>query len=206
MSRLLRFDGVQRAAHWATAVLFAILMLTALPLYFGGLGVAIGRRVLIEQVHLWSGICLPIPILVSVAGPWGWRMRRDLRRFNGWTRDELSWLRHLGGRRAPPVVDKFNPAQKLNAVFVGAAIVVMLTTGCILEWFAAFPLGWRPGATFVHDAFALAIFVVVAGHIVFALTHPEALRSMLTGRISERWAQRHAPEWLQEAQEERSQV
>jgi cytochrome b subunit of formate dehydrogenase len=31
-ARIVRFDSVQRAAHWASAVLFGILMLTALPL------------------------------------------------------------------------------------------------------------------------------------------------------------------------------
>ena len=61
--------------------------------------------------------------------------------------------------------------QKLNALFIGAAIVVMLVTGSIMQWFRFFPVPWRTGATFVHDVFALAIFVVVSGHIVVALTH-----------------------------------
>ena len=34
VSRVLRFDRVQRTAHWANALLFGILMLTALALYF----------------------------------------------------------------------------------------------------------------------------------------------------------------------------
>lgn len=33
--KILRFDKVQRAAHWANAGLFGILMFTAIPLYFG---------------------------------------------------------------------------------------------------------------------------------------------------------------------------
>jgi len=41
---------------------------------------------------------------------------------------------------------------------------VMLATGAMLKWFRFFPVDWRTGATFVHDVFAFAIFVVVAGH------------------------------------------
>ena len=51
------------------------------------------------------------------------------------------------GRKAPQVVDKFNPGQKLNAIFIGAAIVVMLATGAMLKWFRFFPVDWRTGAT-----------------------------------------------------------
>jgi formate dehydrogenase subunit gamma len=102
------------------------------------------------------------------------------------------------GWNAPRVVDKFNPGQKLNAIFVGGSIVVMLATGFIMKWFRFFPIGWRTGATFVHDVLAFAIFAVVIGHILFAVTHPASLRSMIKGWVTETWAARHAPGWLRE--------
>ena len=205
--RILRFDGVQRAAHWANALLFGILMLTALPLYFPSLSDVVGRRALVANIHVWSGVALPVPLLISLLGPWGAQMRRDLRRINVWTNEEVKWLRSLG-RNAPRVVDKFNPGQKLNAIFVGGSIVVMLATGFILKWFRFFPVNWRTGATFVHDALAFAIFAVVIGHILFALTHRDSMRSMITGWVSETWAARHAPGWLREmrARPERDQL
>jgi formate dehydrogenase subunit gamma len=194
--RMLRFDLTQRCAHWANALLFGILMATALPLYFGSLAGVIGRRHLIAEIHLWAGIALPVPIVISLIGPWGARMRRDLRRFNLWTRDEIRWLRNLGTTRI--VLDKFNPGQKLNAIFVGATIVVMLATGSVMQWFGHFPVSWRTGATFVHDVFALAVFVVVFGHIAFAITHPGSMRSMIKGWVTDAWAARHADGWLEE--------
>jgi formate dehydrogenase subunit gamma len=195
--RLLRFDRVERFAHWANALLFGILMATALPLYFVQIERFIGRRTLVEEIHLWSGLMLPVPLLVSLAGPWGTRLRCDLRRFSLWTQAELRWLWSFGKRRlAEP--DKFNPGQKLNALFVGGAIVVMLGSGAILKWFRPFPLAWRTGATFVHDVLALAIFLVVAGHILMAVTHRDALRSIFRGWVSEGWAKRHASGWLKE--------
>jgi formate dehydrogenase subunit gamma len=157
----------------------------------------VGRRALVEEIHLWAGIALPVPLLIAILGPWGARFRRDLRRINVWTRDEVTWLNALG-RKAPKVVDKFNPGQKLNAIFIGASIVVMLATGVMLKWFGFFPLDWRSGATFVHDVFAFAIFFVVAGHVLFALANPESLRSMIKGWVTKAWAARHAPGWLAE--------
>jgi len=198
--RILRFDRVQRSAHWANALLFGILMATALPLYFGSLADIVGRRHLIAQIHLWAGITLPIPMIVSLIGPWGARMRRDARRINRWSREEIRWLRSLG--RTSTELDKFNPGQKLNAIFTAGVIVVMLATGSMLQWFRFFPVTWRTGATFVHDVFAFAIFFVVFGHIAFALTHPQSMRSMIKGWVTENWAARHAAAWLREERPE----
>lgn len=198
--RILRFDRVQRAVHWANAVLFGIVILTALPLYFASLARLVGRHMLVEQIHVGAGIALVVPLLAAVVGPWGSQMRRDLRRVNRWSEAELRWLWSLGQRRiAAP--DKFNPGQKLNTIFVGASIVVMLGTGIVLEWFGPFPVSWRTGATFVHEVLAWVIVVVIAGHIVMALTHPASLRSMITGWVTEAWARRHAAGWLAETRD-----
>jgi formate dehydrogenase subunit gamma len=194
---LLRFDRVERAAHWANAALFLVLMVTALPLYFGPIGGFVVRRALVAEIHTFAGVALPVPLAISLAGPWGARMRRDVARMSRWTREETRWLRTFGGRTVHSP-EKFNPGQKLNGVFTAGAILVMLASGSILRWFSPFPVSWRTGATFVHDVLAAAIFAVVAGHVLLALSHPESLRSMLTGRISVAWARRHAAAWLAE--------
>ena len=199
-TRLLRFDRVQRGAHWANATLFGVLMFTAIPLYFGTFFGVVFPRHTTEQIHLWSGLALPLPIIVSLLGPWGRQMRRDLRRINYWTRHEIRWMKTLG--KWPLDADKFNPGQKLNAIFIGAAIIVMLATGSMLQWFRFFPVPWRSGATFVHDVFSYAIFAVVIGHVFMALTHPESLRSIFTGRVSEKWPEANARSWLKEEQPE----
>jgi formate dehydrogenase subunit gamma len=194
--RLLRFDRVQRAAHWANATLFFILMFTAIPLYFGSFFGIVLPRHLIEQIHLWTGLSLALPIIISLIGPWGTAMRQDIRRINFWTGDEIRWLRTFGKSRLE--ADKYNPGQKLNAIFIGASILVMLVTGSMLQWFRFFPVSMRSGATLVHDIFAWLIFIVVIGHIVMAVTHREALRSIFKGWVSESWATRHAGRWLKE--------
>jgi formate dehydrogenase subunit gamma len=196
---LRRFDLTERLTHWATAALFGILMLTALPLYIGSLAAVVGRRHLLAEIHVWTGVALPVPLVLALIGPWGAQLRTDLRRANRWVPQEVRWLRSLG-RQGHPALGKFNPGQKLNAVFTGGSMVVMLGTGSIMHWFGPFPDSWRTGATFVHDVLATAVFVVVVGHVSFALTHPAALRSMISGRIARSWAEREAPGWLEESE------
>lgn len=195
--RLVRFDGVERLAHWSLALLFAILMLTAVPLYVGSVAQLVGRRALLAEIHSWCGVALPVPLIVSLLGPWGRGLRRDVRRLNLWTPDERRWLRSLGRY---PVVEpgKFNAGQKLNAAFTAGVILAMLVTGSVMHWYKPFPVDWRTGATFVHDVIAFAVFAVVIGHICFALTHREALRSMVGGWVTRAWARVHAPGWVKE--------
>ena len=198
-----RFDAVERAVHWATATLLGVLVLTGAALYLQPLDELIGRRALVEDLHVWSGIALPLPLLVGVAGPWRAALGRDLRRFNRWSRADRLWLgvifrsrieRELA--RGDLELGKFNAGQKLNAAWTAGAGLVMLGTGLIMRWYHPWPLAWRTGATFVHDWIALGVVVVALGHIGMALRHPDAMGSMLHGRVSRKWAALEAPAWL----------
>ena len=200
---LSRFDAVERAVHWVNAGLFLALIGTGALLYVAPLGALVGRRALVENIHVYCGLALPVPLAVAVAGRWGSALRADLGRFNRWTPGDRLWLGALTRRPAERdavlagvEVGKFNAGQKLNAAFTAGAGLVMLGTGAIMRWYRPWPLSWRTGATFVHDWLALAVGLVVIGHVGMALRDPDALRSMWTGRISRRWAERHAPGWL----------
>jgi formate dehydrogenase subunit gamma len=190
-----RFTRGERVLHWANAALFGVLMATAAVLYVGPLSTIVGRRELMRTIHVYAGLALPLPLLVAAArSP---AFRADARRLNRWMTDDRRWFRTLG--HDPRIrLGKFHPGQKLNAAFIAGAVPVMLGSGAIMRWFHPFPLAWRTGATFVHDWTALGIFVLVAGHIVKALSSPEAMRGMLTGRVNGPWAAHHHPRWMEE--------
>lgn len=194
---VLRFDGVQRAAHWLTAALVLTVTVTGVILYVPSFSLYFGQRLLIEDIHVYTGIAMFVPLVFLAAGPWGRRLRADLKSMNRFSTDELSWLRSLG-RRGRRSIGKFNPGQKLNTIGIGSLLFVLSVTGVIMRWGNALPIRFLTGATFVHDWFALAVVVVVAGHILFALTHPPALRSMVTGKVTRSWTLRHAPAWRAE--------
>jgi formate dehydrogenase subunit gamma len=193
---LARFTAAERALHWATAVVVLACAVTGLVLYIGPLSTLVGRRNLVKDVHVISGLAMPAPLILAYAGRWRDAVRADVRRLSRWTAADRRWLR-TRGREARALVGKFNAGQKANAAFVAGMIPLMVATGSIMRWFGPFPLSWRTGATFVHDWTAIATWLVVAGHIVIALADRGALRGMITGRVTRRWAERHHPLWAE---------
>jgi len=193
---LLRFDRRERTLHWVNATLFGILMLTGAALYAGPVSAIVGNLEVVRTIHVYSGILLPVPLLLAVLGRRGARLRTDLGRLNRWSRDDARWFRRR--QRAHVALGKFNPGQKLNATFIAAAAIVMLGTGSIMKWFDLFPLDWRTGATFVHDWFALGIWAAVIGHILFAVRDGDALDGMIGGSVPAAWARTKAPLWYEE--------
>jgi formate dehydrogenase subunit gamma len=205
--RLLRFDRVERAVHWANATLFGVLLATAAALYIAPISAAVGEREVVKTIHVYAGLALPVPLLLALAGRWGRGLRSDLGRLNRWIPDDRRWLAAKIRRGNFPYrarqeirLAKFNPGQKINAAFTGGAIVVMLATGSIMRWFKPWPLSWRTGATFVHDWVATLLAIAIAGHIYLALSDSEALKGMFRGTVSRAWARRHAPRWAEESE------
>jgi len=194
---IVRFDRVERIAHWVNAALFGIVMLTGSILYIGQLSVLVGNRDVVRFIHVYCGLAIPVAFLVAYAPRWGRALRRDFSRINRWSRDDKRWFRTFG-RDKSVRLGKFNSGQKLNAAFVVGAALVMTATGSIMHWFDPFPVDVRTGATFVHDWFAFFIWVSVIGHIWFAFADPEALKAMWRGTISARWARTKRPRWYEE--------
>ena len=192
-----RFDRTERWLHWANATLVGVLVLTGAVLYWGELSSIFGRRTLFKEIHVIAGLCLPVPFLLALPGRRGRRLRRDLGTLNRFSPDDFRWLRTRG---ADPTVrlGKFNPGQKLNTAFVGAALVTMLATGLVLRFFNPFPLAWRTGATFIHDWTALALGLAITGHVWLAVADPDALRGMVSGTVPHWWARQNRPRWYEE--------
>ncbi|MEN8653038.1 cytochrome b/b6 domain-containing protein [Streptomyces sp. 21So2-11] len=204
-ARLRRFSRSERWVHRATAGLTLLCIATAAFLYVPALAELVGRRHLVVTVHEWSGLLIPAPFLLGlVSRPF----RSDLRRLNRFGPHDRRWLRaalRRDHRRASRPAGKFNAGQKLYAGWVAGAVLVMLGTG-LLMWFTDLaPLLVRTSATFVHDWLALAMGLVIAGHVGMALMRPESRRGMRTGTVDRRWAQEEHPLWAKELQNEREQ-
>ena len=189
-----RFDPVERAVHWTTAACFVILMATGAVLYIGQLELIVGNREIVRTIHVYTGLLLAVPLLVGVLLSRGGLLRRDLGRLSRFGPGEGRWLRPGVDRRAIRL-GKFNPGQKLNAMFLGSAIFVMLATGSIMHWFMPFSDDVRTGATFVHDWWALGIWLSVTGHVYLATADPVALRGMTRGGVTRSWARSKRPRW-----------
>jgi len=195
-----RFDAVERIVHWTTAVLMLELIATGAILYIPSISLVVGHRGIIENIHVYSGLALLLPLIIGVAGPWRERLLRDLRRFDRWSAADWDWFHRKAHRSGAPL-GKFNGGQKAEAALVGGGMVVMLATGVLMRFAPPSWINWQQGATLVHDVGFIAIGLGVAGHIYFALNSPERLKSMMTGRIPRAWAAKHTPVWVKEADE-----
>jgi formate dehydrogenase subunit gamma len=194
-SLLHRFSRAERAVHWLTAALAAVCIATAAILYNGPLAIVAGHRHLIELIHVYSGFALPAPMLLGIASA---AYRADLGRLNRFTAADWRWLRSRKRRDGSIPVGKFNAGQKLNAALSAGAILALFGTGIAMYFPHLARLSWRTGATFVHDWFALALGLLVLGHLYYAIRDPEARRGMRGGYVSAAWARAEHSQWAAE--------
>ncbi|MEU3726960.1 cytochrome b/b6 domain-containing protein [Streptomyces sp. NPDC031705] len=190
--RVHRFGRAERWVHRATAALMGVCVISAGCLYLAPLAELVGRRHLVVTVHTWSGAALAAPLLLGLGSR---AFRADLRVLNRFGPHDRVWLRSALRRRGPRPAGKFNAGQKLYAAWLAGAVLVMLGTGLPMWFTGLAPLVLRTGATFVHDWLALALAVVLAGHIGKALGDPEARRGLRTGSVARWWAEREHPLW-----------
>ncbi len=80
--QLLRFTRPVRWVHGVTGVLMTVCILTAAILYNGSIAVLVGNRYIIEQIHVWCGFALPVPLIVGLCSR---SYRADLGRLNRFT-------------------------------------------------------------------------------------------------------------------------
>lgn len=193
--RVARFTPAERWIHRTTAVLLGTCVVSAACLYLPQLAELVGRRALVVTVHEWTGILTPVPTLLGLVSR---AFRADLTRLNRFGPHDRRWLRAVlrrDTREGARPAGKFNAGQKLYAAYISGAVLVMAGTG-LLMWFTDLaPLVWRISATFVHDWLALAVGIVLLGHIGMALGDPEARRGLRTGTVDRRWAAREHPLW-----------
>jgi len=190
-----RFSRGSRWVHGLTGTSMIICILTAAILYNGSIAVLVGHRYLVEQIHVFSGFALPLPLIAGIVCR---SYRDDTRRLNRFTASDWAWLRSRSRRDGTIEVGKFNAGQKLNASLSAGSIGALLLSGSVMYATKVTPLAWRSGATFVHDWFALGVGLLVVGHLVMATKDPHAMTGIRTGRVPLRWARREHAAWARE--------
>ncbi|MCT9930726.1 cytochrome b/b6 domain-containing protein [Planotetraspora sp. A-T 1434] len=196
--RILRFTRAERLVHRATAGLMLLCVGAAACLYLQPLAELVGRRHLVVVVHEWSGILLPAPFLLGLASS---AFRADLRRLNRLARYDKEWLRAVRKGWTSPAerpAGKFNAGQKIYAGWIAGAVPIMMVTGLLMWFTGLLPVISRTSAIFVHDVTALAIGLVLIGHMRMAYRDPHARRGMRTGYVERAWAKRWHSKWLEE--------
>lgn len=187
---LRRFAPSVRRVHRATGLLMGVCIVTAAFLYIPSFAVLTGNRYLLAQLHVLSGVALPVPLLVGLRSS---EVRADLRRLNRFTHGDRLWLLRRKGLK----VGKFNAGQKLNGALSAGAVLVLLGTGVLMYFTHLVRLTLRTGATFVHDWSALALGLLILGHALKASRDPDATNGMKHGDVPVEWAREHHAAWAE---------
>jgi formate dehydrogenase subunit gamma len=192
-----RFTLTERLLHWIHASAFLVLLGSGLVLYLPSLSTAVGRRPLIKDVHIWTGISWAGAILLVATLGNRRAVRETIREIDLFDRDDRAFL--AGRMHAPQ--GRFNAGQKVNAILTAAFAVLFFVSGLLL-WYGERDTRFRLGGTvFLHDALMYVSVVIVVGHLYLALIHPKtrhALRGMTLGTVREDWARAHHAKWRPE--------
>jgi formate dehydrogenase subunit gamma len=173
----------------------ATLVATGSVLYVEPLALLVGRRPLVEGVHIAAGLLLPLPTLLGL-----WRspeLRADVAALGRLAPVDSEWLRRRDRRDARLAVGKFNGGQKLAAATMAGAGIVLFATGLLLlaPDLVDLPVAVRQGATITHDLFTFGVLALLAGHTWLALRHPEARAALRTGVVDRAYAEREHAGW-----------
>lgn len=198
-----RFSPAERWVHRVTGALIAVLTVTGSVLYYEPFALVVGRRPLVEGLHIAAGVLLPLPpLLGALASP---SLRRDFAVLGRMNRTDWQWLRRRDRRTARLPVGKFNGGQKLASAVLLGSLLVLFGTGLLLiaPVQINLPVGMRQGATIVHDLFTFGVLVLLSGHIWLALRHPEARHALRTGVMDRRYAEIEYAGWAKQVQRAR---
>jgi len=195
---LARFTMTEKWVHRSTAVIVAVLTATGAVLYYEPFALAVGRRPIVEGMHIAAGLLLPIP--ASVGALLSPALRRDFAILGRMTQLDWQWLRRKDRRTARLPIGKFNGGQKLASAVLLGSLLVLFFTGLLLiaPVRIDLPVGMRQGATIVHDLFTFGVLVLLTGHFWLALRHPEARRALRTGEMDRRYAEVEYAGWATE--------
>jgi formate dehydrogenase subunit gamma len=199
---MLRFNGLERFAHWLTAVTFVLLALT-------GLNLVLGRVLLLPLIGEGAfGTISAWAKLVHNFIAWPF-MLGIVMIFSLWVRDNIpakvdgEWLRNFGGffkKGVHPPAWRFNAGQKMifwSVVLGGTALSV---TGIFLifpELNASFT-GWQWMQT-IHGIVSAIMIAIILAHIYIGSVGMEgAFDAMGSGEVDLNWAREHHSLWVEE--------
>ncbi len=193
-----RFSTKERVLHWFVTVTFFSLMLSGLGLYsrlFNGYFSLFGGGSNAILVHKIAGVMFFFSSLILFL-----HNREKVTEFD---QDDQEWIRLRGGYLSTDEVHlnvgKFNPGQKMFAIFIGAATAVLGITGIFIWFPESFPRWIVQISLMLHGLMFVGSIMFVVVHVYLAtIGNPGTLEAMLWGRVTRSWARHHHPKWYKE--------
>ena len=223
---VVRFNGIERFAHWMTATSFIVLALSGLNLLYGRYLFipVIGKEAFATVTEAGKLLhnFVAFPFMFGVVLMFVLWVRHNLP-----SRVDLKWLRQGGGLfsdRHHPAADRFNAGQKAIFWIVVLGGISVSLSGLALLLPFAFPMfgktfaflnlfgfGFAETLTSMqemqlaqlwHSVVSLGLIVVMFAHIYIGTIGMEgAFQAMGSGRVDAAWAEQHHSLWAASAEE-----
>ncbi len=209
-ARILRFNALERLAHWITATAFIVLAVTGLNFVFG-------KRLLMPLIgpeafstwSVWAKYAHDFGSWAFMAGVllilvlWVWDNLPD--------RYDANWLKSAGGQfdrsnKTHPPAGRFNAGQK----FIFWAVVLGGIALSVSGIFMLFPfyftdVNGMQMAQYIHATVGVLMIAVIIAHIYIGTVGMEgAYDAMGSGTVDLNWAKEHHSAWVEEQQRKAS--
>ena len=201
---LRRFTQAETWVHRSVTWLMGVCVFTGACLYFPPLAEIVGRRRQVVTVHEWSGIAIPVPVVLGVVSR---AFRADVGHLGRFFPYDWRWLRVAlrARRREPSLAGKFNAGQKLFASFTVGAVLIMAGTGVVMWFPLSFIQPLREAGWVLHDAAFILFAAAIVVHIYLGTAAvPGSFQSMTRGTVTKKYARLNHPRWYREATGQKS--
>lgn len=197
-----RFNGLERFAHWLTAICFVILGLS-------GLNISFGRTLLLPVMgpEAFTSLSafgklahnfLSFPFVLGVL-----LMAVLWIRHNIFNAIDMEWFRQGGGllqKGVHPPAGKFNGGQKVIFWLVVLGAAVLSVSGYILMFpFYVTDIAGMQLSQLVHAIAGIVMVAVILAHIYIGSIGMEgAFDAMGSGQVDINWAREHHSLWVKD--------
>jgi formate dehydrogenase subunit gamma len=200
-TKIPRFNGFERFAHWLTAVSFVVLGLTGLNITFGkvlllpllGPDTFSAVAEAAKYVHNFTSFAFVIG-LVTILAMW---IKDNMPQYS-----DIVWLREGGGfiKSKHPPAGRFNAGEKLVYWAALAAGSLVIISGYFLMFpFYFTDIAGMQIAQVIHAVIAVLFIAVILGHIYIGTLGMEgAFEAMGEGSVDLNWAKEHHSLWYEE--------
>lgn len=193
-----RFSTSERVLHWIVTCSFFTLLLSGIGLYsrlFNGYFTLFGGGQNAILVHKVTGIVFFLSSLYMFLNH-----KKDIATFDD---DDKLWIDRSGGYLSRDAshfnIGKYNPGQKLFAIFIAAATLVLGLTGLFIWAPTLFPRWIVQLSLLLHGLMFVGSIMFVIVHVYLAtIGNPGTIEAMLYGDVRRLWAKKHHPKWYKE--------
>lgn len=193
-----RFSTSERVLHWIVSAGFFTLLLTGLGLYsrlFNGYFNMFGGGQNAILIHKIAGVIFFFSSLYMFLNH-----RKDVSHFDA---DDKLWIDRSGGYLSRDAshfnIGKYNPGQKVFAIFIALATLTLGVTGLFIWAPTAFPRWVVQLSLMTHGLMFVGAVMFMVAHVYLAtIGNPGTLEAMLYGDVRKKWARRHHPKWFKD--------